>query len=296
MDDAHFPMIFSAASARRWLLVVLTAGVLTAAHAAEPSAPEQRERSWDLGIALGYGVKSNPFVGADDLRTPLSLDVAWYGERFFFDNGDFGATLHDSPTLGINLLARFSSERIYRSYFNDLAINTITGSANPPGFVPSIVPSTGSPSETDIELPDRDFALNAGVEILWGGAFGVLHGQWTHDISNTHQGHELWLEYSRSWRHRRLSLRPSLGISRLSENLVNYYYGIDPDTLPIPVPYQGQDSLNAFATLGMSWTINAHLDVVARIEYERFDSAIQRSPQVKDNHSRAVFAGLFYHF
>jgi hypothetical protein len=44
------------------------------------------ESPWRLGVAMGYGERSNPLLNSDDLPIILDLDIAYFGEHFFFDN------------------------------------------------------------------------------------------------------------------------------------------------------------------------------------------------------------------
>ena len=48
------------------------------------------ESPWRLGVAMGYGERSNPLINSDDLPIILDLDIAYFGKYFFFDNGDLG--------------------------------------------------------------------------------------------------------------------------------------------------------------------------------------------------------------
>src|SRR3954470_11663654 len=66
------------------------------AVAAVTPAPAQlppRERSWRLGAAFGYGERTNPLIQSDDIPVIVDVDIAWFGKRWFFDNGDLGYTL-----------------------------------------------------------------------------------------------------------------------------------------------------------------------------------------------------------
>ena len=82
-------------------------------------------RKWDLTIGLGYGKSTNPFIGADDIPSYLSLDFSIYGKRFFFDNGELGFTVINKQNFGFNIIVTYNSERIYYSYFNDIGISVI---------------------------------------------------------------------------------------------------------------------------------------------------------------------------
>ncbi len=72
----------------------------TTATTASP-APLQLppERRWRLGAAFGYGERTNPLIQSEDIPVIVDLDIAWFGKRWFFDNGDIGFTHARSPAI-----------------------------------------------------------------------------------------------------------------------------------------------------------------------------------------------------
>jgi outer membrane protein len=92
----------------------LLALLLAAQPAIAQEAPEEEEESkWRLGAALGYGERSNPLVQSDDIPIVVDLDIAWFGERWFFDNGDLGVTFADNSALTASVVARINSDRVF---------------------------------------------------------------------------------------------------------------------------------------------------------------------------------------
>ncbi len=276
-----------------WLMLTVVAGAAKA---------EVIERSWDFGIGIGYGEQSNPFVGADQVPGYLTLDLAIYGERFFFDNGVLGFTLLDEPGQGVNLIANYSSERIYYSYFNELGISSpiagLTGEPDPIGLMPieedttTLFPSALIP----VELPDRDFALNLGVEWLLDFGQGQLQLQATTDISQAHQGQELAVEYSHVWGKNRWRFSPSVAVSWQSANLVNYYYGFERLSDEFEFSYQTGATVNWSLGLTASYRINNHLSFVTQVRGTALGANIRRSPLIDADTTQSFFSGLFYRF
>src|SRR3954463_8626491 len=93
-------------------------GAATSAPAAEPP-----ERHWRLGIALGYGERTNPLIQSEKIPVLVDLDIAWFGKRWFFDNGDVGFTLLDHPAFTLNTVARVNTDRAFFSKTNTRFIN-----------------------------------------------------------------------------------------------------------------------------------------------------------------------------
>src|SRR5690349_15759272 len=53
-----------------------------------PVVLPEDERRWRLGAALGYGKRTNPLIQSEDIPVVVDLDIAYFGDRWFFDNGD----------------------------------------------------------------------------------------------------------------------------------------------------------------------------------------------------------------
>ncbi|MCF6301391.1 MAG: MipA/OmpV family protein [Proteobacteria bacterium] len=268
---------------------------------AQSQADDIIERSWDFGIGIGYGNQSNPFVGADDVPNYLTLDIAIYGKRFFFDNGDLGFTLVDQTKMGVNLIASYSSERIYYSYFNELGILTepgaTIGAVQPTGLVSLAGLSGIAPQNiVSLELPDRDFAISLGLELLWNTSFGDIQVQANQDVSNTHNGGEVLLEYNKGWGSNRWQFQSSMGVEWKSSGLINYYYGLSNQSSTIDFSYQGESTVNMFVGFLINYRISNHLNLVTNFRYKSFGSGITNSPLIEDGYTQSVFTGFFYSF
>lgn len=269
----------------------------------ESKEPLQVTRAWDFGIGLGFGEFSNPFVGADDVPAFVSIDLAVYGKRFFFDNGDLGFTLIDKPHFGFNLLATYTTDRIYHSFFNSLGIVTVDAAGTPATGMagePTLVPlDTTEPffNVMPITLPDRSFALNLGVEALFSGRWGQFGIQLTQDVSGAHNGQEVRAEYGYLWRRGKWSVRPSIGANWKSSRLVDFYYAFLPEENAfLSSIYSGRATTNVFAGLVVGYKITDRLSIVGSFQYERLGSNITASPIIDHDSIRTFFVGPFYRF
>lgn len=290
---------------RVWLIILLSM-TLTGLRAEDVEQSQQLSRSWDFGVGIGYGQQSNPFIGADDVPGYVTLDLAIYGERFFFDNGELGYTITDRPDFGLNLLATYSSERIYYSYFNDLSLFSSGGGIGfaseefqvvPSDQLPDAGVSTGVRGQfSRLEIPDRDFALNLGVELLWNWPQGQLQWQLLQDVSGAHQGLQSELTFSKSWQHGRWAFKPSIGVRWQSAQLVDYYYGLDDQDGTLPLQYTGEASTHLSLGLLVSYRINNRLSYVTRYTHTELGSEVRNSPLINTDHTQAYFSGLFYRF
>jgi outer membrane protein len=246
--------------------------------------PLGAQSRWRIGAAFGYGERSNPLVQSDDIPIIVDVDIAWFGDRWFFDNGDAGFTFVDNDTLTASFVGRFNSERVFFSRTNTRFI---------------AVDAAGAPLEvpSDFKPPDRNYALELGVELLTDGRWGALQLSGFHDASSTHDGFELSAEYSFSWRRRRLHVEPSLGISYESSDLNDYYFGLSAEEGRGVVPaYDAGAGINWNTRLRIGYQISREWTVSLIVEYARLNDEAVSSPIVEDRSVRGVFAGLARRF
>ena len=305
-----------------WLLL---AGIPLVSRAAED------DRSWQLGIALGVGERSNPLVNSDDINVNAVIDFSWYGERFFFDNGDFGFLLHEDNRLAINWVATFNNERNYYNYLtgDDLGLNILqtlgddfrfTSIAEdaaadsslilisedgelldrPPGFAPST--DTGlSEALSDTRLATRSTAINSGLEFLYLTPWGDVQAQVLTDVSGTHHGEEAWLSFTHPWYFGTDKgvdeIALTVGVEWKSKDLVGYYYGVLPEeSFPGRGTYEGGSGANAYVRLSGRHVFSEHWQLVGLLEREYLSGAIKASPVVRDSHVDTYYLGLYYRF
>ena len=53
----------------------------------------------------------------------VDLDIAWFGERWFFDNFDLGFSLVDNARFTTNVVARLNSDRAFFGKTNTRYVN-----------------------------------------------------------------------------------------------------------------------------------------------------------------------------
>jgi outer membrane protein len=247
-------------------------------------AADNEESRWRLGAAFGYGERSNPLVQSDDIPIYVDLDIAWFGDHLFFDNGDLGVTFADNDLLTASVVARVNSDRVFFG-------NTDTR------FV--VFDALGLPLSEAVEFqpPDRDYAIELGAELLTDGPWGALQLTAFHDVSGTHKGYELYADYSYGWRKQRFYIEPAIGASYKSAKLNNYYWGVTPEEAGVVVlPYEAGAGVNWHARLGLGYQLTRHWSLSLVAEYERLNSEAAASPIVEDDDVLGYFAGVVYRF
>ena len=259
----------------RRLLALL---ILVSSSAAADESP------WRLGAAIGYGERSNPIVFADDIPVVVDLDIAWFGERFFFDNGDLGLTFADNDRFTASLMARVRSDRVFFSRTNTRFVS---------------IGLTGTPlaAETRVVIPDRDYAIEAGVEILSDGRWGFLQVAAFQDVSGTHRGFDVDATWGIGVRGGRWYFEPSLGFNYKSSRLNDYYWGVRPsESNPATPAYTAGDGVNTRARMRASYHFDRQWSLTLSAEVERINDAAADSPIVTDDSVFGWFAGVAWRF
>ena len=254
------------------------------AGTAGPQPAEPPESRWQLGVALGYGLRTNPLVQSDDIPILVDIDIAWFGDHFFFDNGDLGLTFVDNRYVTTSLVGRVNSDRVFFGRTNTKFV---------------VIDLAGAPLSAAIELtiPDRDYAAELGLELLADGRWGQLQLTAFHDVSGTHEGYEVEFDYGYGWRNQRFYIEPSFGLSFKSEDLNNYYWGVRADEANAALPaYTAGSGVNTFARLQFSYQISRNWMFSFVGEVERMNDEAADSPIVEERNVFGYFAGFGYKF
>jgi outer membrane protein len=158
---------------------------------------------------------------------------------------------------------------------------------------------TGAIVETPQELtvPDRDYAIEMGLEVLMDGEWGQATLRGFHDVSHTHEGFELSAEYSYRWTAGRLSVSPSLGLAYKSDKLSDYYWGITPkESGSTLTAYQADGGLDWIVGLRSSYYLTKSTRLAISADYERLHDSVAMSPIVAEDHVIGYFAGVAWEF
>jgi MipA family protein len=264
-----------------------------------PAPPLPPERNWRFGLAAGYGERTNPLIQSDDIPVLLDIDLAWFGKRWFFDNGDIGFSLIENDRFTTNLVARVNSDRAFFSRTNTRYVTfrtTVGGLATP-----AINPDTGELLTKDepapLKPPKRDYAIEAGFETLIDGDWGAATLRAFHDVSGTHDGYEVSASYSYRHTRGRFSVSPSVGVSWKDDALSNYYWGVHPREASFVLdPYEANGGLSWEAGLRGTYYLTKRVRFAVSANYERLQRGVERSPIVEDDYVFGYFAGVAWSF
>jgi outer membrane protein len=146
-------------------------------------------------------------------------------------------------------------------------------------------------------MSERKFSLDAGLGLNYEKQDWKVGISSMFDVLGRSKGFEAKANVSRVFNHGPLFFEPSLSLSYLDSNHVDYYYGVKAnETNALTSQYEGQSALNT--TLGFSVATPIFLDGFTQLsfDYTWFDSVITDSPLVEDDTSlgvRLIFSKFF---
>jgi outer membrane protein len=273
----------------------LVAGIaaVSRALAASPDADCQQESNecvivgqWNLTVALGAGVRTNPLVDGQALPIVVIPHFSYYGKRFFIDNLDLGFTLAESTTNSLSIVASPGYDRVffYRSDLQNIFLSGFPGESHvrvPPN-TPGAVPFPPRP---------RRVTYLAGPE--WTFKFRGVTGQLDlmHEITDQNRGNEaraaLSVPLLQSETGSALAL--NIGITWKSAAIVNYYYGA-------PHIYEAGSALDPFLKVSYTRRLAGKWRLNALVEYDKLGKAIADSPIIAKDYVVTAFIGAIYPF
>ncbi len=260
------------------------------------AAPEHR---WHVGAAFGYGTRTNPLIQSEDIPVIVDVDISWYGKHWFFDNGDIGFTFSDGPRATTSLVARLNSDRVF---FGKTDTRYVNFAYSGHGMTTALVDTTsGTPLPADetvkVTVPDRDYAIELGVESLIDTDWGLVTLDAFHDVSGTHGGYELSARYSRRWTSGRVSVTPTVGVAYKSANLNDYYWGVHPGEASVALPeYHAGAGFGFEGGLVTNYYLSRNLRIALSLNYERLADSVAASPLAEEGYVLAWFSGVAWSF
>ncbi|WP_286996084.1 MULTISPECIES: MipA/OmpV family protein [Shewanella] len=251
---------------------------------------------------MGYGQKTNPLRQQDDIPLYVIPSIAYYGENWFFDNGNLGLTLAESENYTINLVTAYSRERAFFYRWDPSNVFTFGGSsqmskATESRAAPMMLMQANEPPKVFNELEDRHFTFLGGAEAFFYTQYGILNLSLTHDMFNVHQGTEAKARWLYHLNLERWKLEFALNIEWKSKEIVDYYFGVRPsENAYWSQAYQGSSGFNRGLEFTGRYSLNEDWDLVLGLRYTKLADEIAKSPLLDEDDVRAFFIGAAYRF
>jgi outer membrane protein len=235
---------------------------------------------WNVSLALGAGVRSNPLVHGQDLPLVVVPQISYYGKRFYIDNLDLGFTAVEGETNTLSLIASPGYDRIffYRSDLQNIFVNVGGASGTNPPPAPVPFPSRSRPI-TYLAGPEWTFNYHGIV-----GQFDLLR-----EITGHNHGEEVRTAVEFPLMRSTGALSATVGLTWQSAAIVNYYYGA-------PGFYETGSALRPFLKLGYTRPLGRGWRLEGIAQYEHLANAIADSPIVAHNYVVTSFFGFVHAF
>lgn len=257
------------------LLLSLTLPVAASSHGEQPSPSRGWEYELDLGIAASF--RRGLIDGVIDDEGQLSLSLLLSGGAYY---GDFyveaNPTTRHPLTLGYTLKRRekYQINMVLESYFFTIEDDK-----------PHITSKLSG-------IQTRHASLEAGIEYVGSVGNFDIRSRLLHDVLSRHDGAIASIEIARPYFTRKAFFLPSIGITYISKDATDYYFGISQqESSGIRETYRPNGAIIGSIALYVERPINESLSVVGFAGYSVFSSAIADSPIVQPR-SDAYNVGL----
>ncbi len=222
-------------------------------------------QGWTLGLGAAY--KTSPYRGVENKTTPFPL-LSYQGERVFLRGPQAGYILIKEKGFAVTVLGNYRLQG-YES----------------------------SDSRFLKGMEDRHGTLESGLQASFKNSFGQIRLTWLSDLLNEHSGHEAKMTLSKSFRFKKLMIVPSVDATWQSEQLADYYYGVEQKEARFDRPaYQVDSTLVYSAGLMVNFMMNERWSITSRVSLVKLSDEISDSPIVNEDIATKGFLGVGYRF
>ena len=144
----------------------------------------------------------------------------------------------------------------------------------------------------------RKGSFEVGIEYQKQFKKSAISARALHDVLGNHEGFLLSLDHSRPIYNTDWLIIPSWGVTYLSDNMVDYYYGIEaPQATPDRPIYQADSAWTLTGRIYLERPINKEWTMFGFASYSKLSSAITDSPLVSaSNGIHTVAMGVLWSF
>lgn len=237
-------------------------------------SPHHGESGWDISLGPAFYVVGNEFVvgmeDADAIGPALLSDISYQNNNFYFFFNSTGG-----------IAAGYS---LYKN--KDWIIDVVAG------------PKFGLPENDKLKtIEERQFDFHGGIKLYHYGENNLFAVEVSQDISGAHDGALLSAEYLHEFQIKNWVLTLGAAIAFISEDMIDYYFGIDADEANSNFPvYQAGSSKALFGHLKLEYPINEKWIFASYLLTVKGDSTIKNSPITSSDFSSVLLTGVRYRF
>lgn len=249
---------------------------------------------WNFKLSLGYGMRSNPVIGQDDVTFLVVPEFSYYGKRFFIDSFDAGYTLYDKGNHQVNAI--LITPGFEQGFFNRLNISNLSLKQNESSASQDLSQEPVG-TQAYIKLSTRRTAGLSGVEYIYIHPRFDWQTQILQDVTKIHHGQKIRTAISIPLQYGQIQYKFSTGLFWQSHKLIRYYYGLDNDEVSDPdLTYQGGSSTAAFVKGEWERHINKRWSIQGVVSYKWLGNGVTDSPIIENKTITTGFIAGVYHF
>ncbi|MGB1008912.1 MAG: MipA/OmpV family protein [Thiolinea sp.] len=232
----------------------------TALLATEDTEESDAPAPWDVGLTLG--VTQSPFLGG---KTSLSISPTRLKHGGLRLNG-FAWPVYHQPAFSFYLGAGLDEWNYERGDSDELS-----------------------------DMKELDRAINARVGIATELANGWATAEVAKDLAGAHEGMQAKFRYTTSLGSDSHEIRPYMEVQWLSEELTDYYVGVDSDEVATDRPqYQADAELALKAGVDYRHKLTDSFTLLGGLHMTRYGEEISDSPIIENEMIWGVNMGLTY--
>ena len=256
------------------------------------------ESPWQLSIAVGAGVRTNPVMDNADIPLILIPQISYQGERFFIQNLDFGYSLYQTDEQYLHLLLTPSIDQIF---FKEKDLNNIFVNSQNSFLTKNDSPSINADNAEyrtidKQQLRPRRMAALLGFEYSYAINDIDLQLQALQEITQYYDGQEVRLALSKSIIVGKHDVKLTLGANWQSAKTLNYFYGVNENEALSNGYYAPVSSISTLMRLDWNYELNESWSLRFLTNYKHLGSSITESPLITTNNVVTAFVGGVYHF
>ncbi|MBN3040396.1 MAG: MipA/OmpV family protein [Candidatus Omnitrophica bacterium] len=236
-------------------------GAIDEFFAAE-NVPEEVQFNY---FGAGAIMAERPYTGVDDDIIPIPLINAQY-QRVYIDYNTLGFIIGENDYLRASVIAKPRLMGYEADDSNDLA-----------------------------GMEDREWSVDGGLGFVAKQDYFTTKANFVTDTLGEHKGHEATVVVSTELF--KGILVPRCGAKWQSKDLIDYYYGVEPNEVRVNRPaYAGDDAINYTAGTQIRIPFLEKWVAVLDVEYEHLDDIIKESPIVNQDSTMRYAGGIVYKF
>ena len=146
-------------------------------------------------------------------------------------------------------------------------------------------------------MEDRKGSFDLGVEMEYETDLGDFGFEFITDATSEHKGQEMSVSYSLPFILQDGSITPYVALTHLSNDLVDYYYGVRAnEATSTRAFYEGKSTTNVEMGIQSRWNYGENHLFVVNASVERVGSEIKDSPLVDSSTNTQFILGYVYVF